>query len=135
MKHKWSWVPVRYIQLAILALFFNASIVGVHAVDDDYFIPYTDKQGYVYDAKTGQFIKQKSPAKSAAVATTSTPTAATIQSVTGLTVPSQPSPAVVSESANNQQTGRNAGILSGLIIVAVTVYFLLSRRKRVTTNH
>ena len=135
MKQKWSSVPVRYVQLALLTLIFNASIVKVYAVDDDYFIPYTDKQGYVYDAKTGQFIKQKSPAKSAPVATTSTPTAATIQSVTGLTESAQPNPAVVSESANRQLTGRNAAILTGLFIVAITVYRLLSRRKSVTTTH
>ncbi len=130
MKQKWSWVRVRHILLALIVLSFSATRVVVFASDDDYFIPYTNKQGYVYDAKTGQFIKQKSPAKSAAAATTSTPTAATIQSVTGLTEPSQPSPAVVSESANRQLTGRNVGILTGLIIVAITGYRLLSRGKK-----
>ncbi|MGY8813947.1 MAG: hypothetical protein ACKVHQ_04430 [Gammaproteobacteria bacterium] len=48
------------IVITLLAVcFFSHSLF---AVDEEYFIPYTDNYGYEYDAETGTYIKKESQA-------------------------------------------------------------------------
>jgi len=49
-------MQVRYVVLVSLLIG-----VQVFAVDEDYYIPYTDTYDYVYDPETGQYIKQEKP--------------------------------------------------------------------------
>lgn len=37
----------------------------VYAVDEEYFIPYTDNYGYEYDVETGTYIKRDAPSPTA----------------------------------------------------------------------
>ena len=49
-------MSARYVVLLCLLLGGRVS-----AVDEDYYIPYTDNYGYVYDLETGQYIKKEQP--------------------------------------------------------------------------
>jgi hypothetical protein len=43
-----------------------ASTSPLYAIDEDYFIPYTDNYGYEYDPETGTYIKKDNPAPTVA---------------------------------------------------------------------
>ncbi len=42
----------------LMVVMFIVSM-AVIAIDEDYYIPYTDTYGYVYDPETGQFVKSE----------------------------------------------------------------------------
>jgi hypothetical protein len=95
------------------------------AIDEDFYIPYTDTYGYVYDPATGKFVKQE-PANTAAAAADS--------SVSG---PHSQDPGMqeqLSQNAADQPGSTEQNItmylvIGGVIILAAVSYLLLQRKK------
>ena len=44
--------------ITLLVISINSPM---YAIDEDYFIPYTDNYGYEYDPETGTYIKKRQP--------------------------------------------------------------------------
>ena len=96
----------------------------VVAIDEDYFIPYTDNYGYVYDPETGTYIKQDPPEPTANTPST---THAPVSIMENSTL--QSSASVSDPVADINESTNKTIILLGCIVALLAFVFVLAREK------
>lgn len=131
------YVKIRLAAYAIVASLVSTLPAVVPAVDDDYFIPYTDTFGYVYDPQTGNYVKQDSPATDTAsnteqTSTTYTPADTSVEPANGISGPGSMQGEVSVESGSaTRLTGINVVLPVLLLIAGVAGYLLITRKNKV----
>ena len=112
----------------LIVLLTGLLVAGAaQAVDEDYYIPYTDTYGYVYDPETGKFVKQE-PAPAAG----QDDAAGDETKATGEV---QASRAATPDEANEPMENESASsvpflwISGGIILIAGYLYRLRQKRR------
>ena len=133
MNQYWNYLIIR---LAVVALAGITLLPAVYAVDDDYYLPYTDTYGYTYDAKTGTYVKQDGATNTAPTTTTTTPTETATQNQTTADMASTTQNTTSTEpDAPTKFSGMNTVYLGLLLLAGVIVgYWLISRKKGAAIN-
>jgi hypothetical protein len=93
------------------------------AVDDDYYIPYTDNYGYEYDPETGTYIKKDTPARVETGSTQTSPSTANTDRMTR-----QPVQAETRGRSEPEDSGSPAIPLVAGIVVVLGILLALSRK-------
>lgn len=106
--------------LIIIGLLFSTQVV---AIDEDYYIPYTDTYGYVYDPETGQFIKQDQASSESESSPGSANTADSMQAGNNV----QPT---TKTSTPLEETSSLPLVVAGLVVLAVIVFAVWFKRKK-----
>ena len=97
-----------------------------YAIDEDYFIPYTDNYGYEYDPETGTYIKKDNPTPAVTENRQSTHNTDNTASVT-----QQPmSVASPTATTNEETSNRLPLILAGaIVLLGIIVVFTRLQKK------
>lgn len=108
--------------LFLIGLLIAGPVLGV---DEDFYIPYTDTYGYVYDPETGQYVKQEDPAPPAETVVQKSNHNATVD-------PQNQVNPLVTETLDASKSSIPAYtiLISGVVIVLIALgYWSLQRKK------